>query len=167
MKCFQGNRFYIKIDPGNRFLFLSKNIFLVKMVKTVENFEMSFLPVLDQKYRFSLPFLAVKITFFSKNVKNRNFEKIWNFLKNRKNRQKFLLRWEKSRNQCMPLKIDLRLLGRDIDKKVFFRPLFDSTGFLTWPFSEVLTSLNATNHNKSNAIILRSIWPFLRPVERF
>ena len=84
MKCFQGNRFYIKIDPGNRFLFLSKNIFLVKMVKTVENFEMSFLPVLDQKYRFSLPFLAVKITFFSKNVKNRNFEKNLKFFEKSK-----------------------------------------------------------------------------------
>ena len=50
--------------------------FLVKMVKTVKNFsnfEKSFLPVVDQKYRFSLPFLRGKMTFFSKKVKNRHF----------------------------------------------------------------------------------------------
>ena len=50
-------------------MFLSKIIFLVKIEKTVENFEMSFLPVVDQKYRFSLPFLRGKMTFFSKKVK--------------------------------------------------------------------------------------------------
>ena len=53
---------------------LVKSHFHVKIEKTVENFEMSFLPVVGQKYRFSLPFLRGKMIFFSKKVKNRNFE---------------------------------------------------------------------------------------------